>query len=78
MRTAKKPKPLYLRYEIDSDVHERCNLTPMSWRAVMMFAAAEGIAFVCSGDCGTLSKSATDAHSLRNATWYCLALRSIP
>lgn len=42
MRTAKKPKPLYLRYEIDGDVIERSYLSPLSWRAVMMFAASEG------------------------------------
>lgn len=38
----RRSKSLYLRYQIDGDMHERNYLTPLSWRAIMLFALTEG------------------------------------
>jgi hypothetical protein len=39
----KRPStPLNLRYEIDGDMHQRSYLSPLSWRAIVLFALTDG------------------------------------
>ncbi|MBP2461834.1 MULTISPECIES: DUF2958 domain-containing protein [unclassified Rhizobium] len=38
----RKGTSLYLRYEIDGDTYQRSYLSPLSWRAIVLFALMEG------------------------------------
>lgn len=43
MYRQKRPStPLNLRYEIDGEMHQRSYLSPLSWRAIMLFALTDG------------------------------------